>query len=75
MLTRFGAGVVVHREALWILGGAGDRYQTYMNDAWFEQTNGYNCIPPVRMTWCLVILQEPAEYEKALAAGLPCVDV
>jgi hypothetical protein len=47
-----GARAAVHNKALWVVGGAGDKFQTFSNDAWFEDTNGWSCVPTERDGVC-----------------------
>eukprot|EP00286_Rhodomonas_abbreviata_P001414 CAMPEP_0181289360 /NCGR_PEP_ID=MMETSP1101-20121128/842_1 /TAXON_ID=46948 /ORGANISM="Rhodomonas abbreviata, Strain Caron Lab Isolate" /LENGTH=2547 /DNA_ID=CAMNT_0023393579 /DNA_START=238 /DNA_END=7881 /DNA_ORIENTATION=- len=41
---RFGTTAVVHKDAMWVIGGIGSGAQEMYNDVWFEDTNGWNCI-------------------------------
>jgi len=59
--ARYGHGVVIHSDAMWIVGGISTDATQFFNDVWYEESNGGACVAP-----------EPDE-EEATPPYTPCL--
>ena len=43
---------VIHDSAIWVVGGMTGDATDFLNDAWYEETNGAGCVAPEPIVHC-----------------------